>query len=114
MKNRNLKSRRRSKIQLIIGIIFITAFIIYTVSLKFIDVKPVGPNRLIKNIWLRSTVNVSCGLFTVFMVIGRLVCGAYWFTGISGGVIFGIGMLFLYISANGFIDAKNITGGDKP
>lgn len=41
-----------------------------------------------------------CGLFTAFMVIGRLVCGVHWFTDILGGLIFSVAMISLYCSAN--------------
>ena len=63
-------------------------------------------NRLIKNKKNRNTVNILCGLFTAFMVIGRLVCGVHWFTDILGGIIFSIAMILLYCSANNFIILK--------
>ena len=53
----------------------------------------------IRNIALRRTVNILCGAFTVFMVIGRLVCGVHWFTDILGGLIFSVSALLLYSSA---------------
>lgn len=225
MENENLKLHKRAKAQLIIGIVLIAVFIVYTVSLKFVNVLPIGPNdssvayasinkavhelfgvhmtlyditdwagvvticvalgfavlgivqlikrksilkvdsniltlgvfyiivfgvfaffelnvinhrpvliegvlessypssttmlatcvlptaifqfnRLIKKTWLRNTVNIACGLFTVFMVVVRLICGVHWFTDIIGGLIFSIGMIFLYVSVNGFIDIK--------
>lgn len=225
MEKINSKSQRRQKTQLVIGIVLIAVFIVYTVSLKFVDVLPIGPNdscvayasinkavhelfgvhmtlynitdwagvvaiaiafgfavfgivqwtkrknilkvdsniltlgvfyiivfgvfaffefnvinrrpvliegvlessypssttmlatcvlptaifqfnRLIKKTWLRNTVNIACGVFTVFMVVVRLICGVHWFTDIIGGLIFSIGMIFLYVSVNGFIDLK--------
>jgi len=63
-------------------------------------------HRLIKNYKIRNTVNILCGLFTAFMVIGRLVCGVHWFTDILGGLIFSIAMILLYCSANNFISLK--------
>ena len=59
--------------------------------------------RLIKNHKIKNTVNIICGLFTVFMVIGRLVCGVHWFTDIFGGLIFSIAVILLYCSANNFL-----------
>lgn len=59
--------------------------------------------RLIKNHRIKNTVNIICGLFTAFMVIGRLVCGVHWFTDILGGLIFSIAMILLYCSANNLI-----------
>lgn len=63
-------------------------------------------HRLIMNYKIRKTVNILCGLFTAFMVIGRLICGVHWFTDILGGLIFSAAMIFIYCSANGFIELK--------
>lgn len=52
--------------------------------------------QYIRKMWLRNTVNIICGVFTAFMVLGRLVCGVHWFTDILGGMIFSAGMIFLY------------------
>ena len=52
--------------------------------------------QYIRKMWLRNTVNILCGVFTAFMVLGRLVCGVHWFTDILGGMIFSAGMIFLY------------------
>lgn len=65
--------------------------------------------RLIKNHKIRNTVNTICGLFTVFMVIGRLVCGVHWFTDILGGLIFSIAVILLYCSANNFLRLRAIS-----
>lgn len=62
--------------------------------------------RLIKNIKIRNTVNILCVIFTVFMVVGRLVCGVHWFTDILGGLIFSVAMILLYCFANNFVDLK--------
>jgi len=63
-------------------------------------------HRLIKNHKIRNTVNIVCGLFTAFMVIGRLVCGVHWFTDILGGVIFSVSVILIYCAVNNFIDSK--------
>ena len=55
--------------------------------------------RYIRKLWLRNTVNILCGVFTAFMVLGRLVCGVHWFTDILGGMIFSAGMVLLYAAA---------------
>ena len=60
--------------------------------------------RLIGNATLRKTVNILCGLFTAFMVIGRLMCGVHWFTDILGGVLFSVAAIMLYCSANYFLE----------
>lgn len=62
--------------------------------------------RLIKDSKIKNAVSVVCGLFTAFMVIGRLICGVHWFTDILGGAIFSVAMILLYCSANGFVEAK--------
>ena len=63
-------------------------------------------HRLIKNTRIRYTINALCGLFTAFMVIGRLICGVHWFTDIFGGLIFSVAMILLYCSANNYIFSK--------
>lgn len=63
-------------------------------------------HRLIQNCNIRNTVNILCGLFTAFMVLGRLVCGVHWFTDILGGVIFSAAMILLYCGANNLINLK--------
>ena len=60
--------------------------------------------RLIGNATLRKTVNILCGVFTAFMVIGRLICGVHWFTDILGGVLFSVAAIMLYCSANRFLE----------
>lgn len=63
-------------------------------------------HRLIRNNKIRNTVNILCGVFTAFMVIGRLVCGVHWFTDILGGVIFSVSVILIYCAVNNFIDSK--------
>ena len=63
-------------------------------------------HRLIKNTKARNTTNFLCGMFTAFMVIGRLVCGVHWFTDILGGLIFSVAMILLYCATNNYIRAK--------
>ena len=55
--------------------------------------------QYIRKMWLRNAVNILCGVFTAFMVLGRLVCGVHWFTDILGGMIFSTGMILLYAGA---------------
>ncbi|MBQ9148736.1 MAG: phosphatase PAP2 family protein [Oscillospiraceae bacterium] len=57
--------------------------------------------RLIRNGPVRMAVNTLCGLFTAFMVMGRLVCGVHWLTDILGGMIFSAAMILLYCAAHG-------------
>ena len=53
-------------------------------------------HRLIKNRAARISVNSLCGLFTAFMVIGRLLSGVHWFTDILGGLLFSAASILLY------------------
>ena len=66
-------------------------------------------HRLIKNTKIRNTINALCGLFTAFMVIGRLICGVHWFTDIFGGAIFSVAMVLLYYSASNYIRYLSVT-----
>ncbi len=65
-------------------------------------------SRLIKNAAFRNAVNILLGLFTAFMVIGRLVSGVHWFTDILGGLIFSVSVILLHCAANNFVNAKSI------
>ena len=60
-------------------------------------------NSRLKNRGLRICVLVVLGLFTAFMVIGRLVSGVHWLTDIIGGALFSTGLLLLY---NAFVRLK--------
>lgn len=55
--------------------------------------------RRIGNRRVRKTVNWALGLFTAFMVIGRLLSGVHWVTDILGGVLFSSAMVLLYRAA---------------
>ena len=50
---------------------------------------------------------VLAGLFSVFMVIGRLVSGVHWLTDILGSVFLSAGLYLLYRSAVLLADGKN-------
>ena len=52
--------------------------------------------RLIRKRKIRNTVNILCGLFTGFMVVGRMICGVHWFTDILGGVLLSAALTALY------------------
>ena len=53
-------------------------------------------NRRIKNTSLRRTVCFFIVLFTVFMVIGRLISGVHWLSDIIGGAFLSFGLVFMY------------------
>ena len=55
-------------------------------------------NRKIKNSGLRKTAFFLISIFTVFMVIARLVSGVHWLTDIIGGLILSAGLVLSYYS----------------
>lgn len=57
-------------------------------------------HRLIRNTAFRKCINILCGIFTAFMVIGRVLSGVHWFTDILGGVILSAALVMLYRAVN--------------
>ena len=53
-------------------------------------------NRRSTNLLFRRFVCVMSIVFSIFMVIGRLVAGVHWFTDIVGAVILSAGLFCLY------------------
>ena len=53
-------------------------------------------NDRVKNIKLRKALVCLIVLFTVFMVVGRLISGVHWVTDIIGGAILSAGLVMLY------------------
>ena len=53
-------------------------------------------NRRIENRYLKRIIYAFAIVFSVFMVIGRLVSGVHWFTDIMGAVFLSTGLLYLY------------------
>lgn len=56
-------------------------------------------NRRIKNRLLRNIVIATCTVFTVFMVIGRVLSGVHWITDIIGGALLSAGLIMGYYSS---------------
>ena len=53
-------------------------------------------NRRIENRYLKRIICAFTIVFSVFMVIGRLVSGVHWFTDIMGAVFLSTGLFYLY------------------
>ena len=57
-------------------------------------------NSRSKNKKARKTINLLTVVFTIFMVVARLIAGVHWFTDILGSVIISAGLFNIY---KGFI-----------
>lgn len=55
---------------------------------------------------IRRTAAVFVIVFSVFMVIGRLLSGVHWATDIIGSILLSVGLFLLYRSAVLFADGK--------
>ena len=55
-------------------------------------------NRRVQNPALKRSVRIVSALFSLFMVIGRLVAGVHWLTDIVGSVLLSAGLFFTYKS----------------
>ncbi len=52
--------------------------------------------RYIKNKKMRNIFVIILSIYGGYLVVGRLLCGAHWFSDILGGVIISIALLSLY------------------
>ena len=59
---------------------------------------------------IRNAVSISAVLFSVFMVIGRLLAGVHWATDIIGSVLLSFGLFALYDAAVMYIDKRKNNG----
>ena len=53
-------------------------------------------NRRLKNTKIQNVVKMITIIFSIFMVIGRLVSGVHWFTDIVGSVMLSAGLFCIY------------------
>ena len=53
-------------------------------------------NRRLKNIILKKTITIIAEIFTIFMVVGRLISGVHWLTDIIGSVFLSVGLFYIY------------------
>ena len=52
--------------------------------------------RRMKNTVTRNTIVIFSILFSVFMVVGRMISGVHWFTDIVGSVMLSTGLFYIY------------------
>ena len=50
----------------------------------------------IKNDKIKAIVCAFSGLFSLFMVVGRLISGVHWFTDIIGSILLSVGLFYIY------------------
>ncbi len=55
-------------------------------------------NRRVSNAMIKKVVSVFVIVFSMFMVIGRLISGVHWATDIIGSVLLSVGLFMLYRS----------------
>ncbi|MBE6052723.1 MAG: phosphatase PAP2 family protein [Clostridium sartagoforme] len=55
-------------------------------------------NSYIRSDRLRKGIDSIIIVFTIFMVIGRLISGVHWFTDIVGGALLSAGLVMMYYS----------------
>ena len=56
-------------------------------------------NRRVQNPHMKNAVCKLSTVFSLTMVIGRLICGVHWFTDIIGAVLFSMGLFAMYCAA---------------
>ena len=54
--------------------------------------------KRVKNQLAKKCIGYATAVFTVFMVVGRLISGVHWVSDIVGGLLFSIGAVVLYYS----------------
>ena len=53
-------------------------------------------NRRVKNIKIKNIISAIIIIFSVFMVVGRLISGVHWVTDIVGSVLLSMGLFYIY------------------
>ena len=53
-------------------------------------------NRRLENDAVKKAIYILAIIFSMFMVIGRLVSGVHWFTDIVGSVLLSTGLFYIY------------------
>ena len=53
-------------------------------------------NRRVKNVKIKNIISAITIIFSVFMVVGRLISGVHWVTDIVGSVLLSLGLFYIY------------------
>ena len=53
-------------------------------------------NRRLKNVKIKNIISAITIIFSVFMVVGRLISGVHWVTDIVGSVLLSMGLFYIY------------------
>lgn len=53
-------------------------------------------NRRLKNAKIKRIIATITAIFTIFMVVGRLISGVHWLTDIIGSVLLSVGLFYIY------------------
>ncbi len=53
-------------------------------------------NRRVKNDKIKKIISIITIMFSVFMVVGRLVSGVHWITDIIGSILLSAGLFYIY------------------
>ena len=53
-------------------------------------------DRRLGNVKVKKIIAVLTGLFSLFMVLGRLIAGVHWFTDIIGSLLLSMGLFWMY------------------
>jgi undecaprenyl-diphosphatase len=64
--------------------------------------------RLIQNKSARLIISILLAVFTVGVIIGRMLSGVHWFTDIIGGILLSSMLVMLYYSVNMYIESKQL------
>ena len=65
-------------------------------------------NRRLKNATIKRIIATITAIFSIFMVVGRLISGVHWLTDIIGSVFLSVGLFYLY-KAIVLLRKKNIS-----
>lgn len=64
-------------------------------------------NLRLKSVELKRIISILSTIFTIFMVVGRLVSGVHWLTDIIGSAFLSVGLFYIYKGIVLWNSAKN-------